>query len=240
MIESPSSLPRGIKGATILAIETATSSCSAALCVHGEIFELREIGKNVHSQVLLQMVEQLLEQANVTVSDLDAVAVGQGPGSFTGLRIGVGVAQGLAYGAGCPMIGISSLDALANQAEFDGHIIAALDARMGEVYWCEYQKDKRGLTRLSSLHVTPPEQVLTTTSERYQLLGNAWEEYADSFAVELMRCGSVNEMQVYPAADALLELAKVAFVNNELVSPVDFMPEYVRNDVAKKSTKTML
>ena len=101
----------------ILAIETATSSCSAALRIDGEVVIRNEIGNNLHSQVLLGMVESLLVQAKLDAQALEAVAVGQGPGSFTGLRIGVGVGQGLAFGANCPMIGVSSLDALALQAE---------------------------------------------------------------------------------------------------------------------------
>jgi len=119
----------------LLAIETATSSCSAALSVDGEVCERIEVGQNIHSQVLLSMINELFQESALEVGQLDAVAVGQGPGSFTGLRIGIGVAQGIAYGADCPMIGVSSLDALALQAATDGRVLATIDARMGEIYW---------------------------------------------------------------------------------------------------------
>ena len=97
----------------ILAIETATSRCSVALCYQAHTYTRDQVGNNVHSKVLLGMVSEVLAQAGISASGIDAVAVGQGPGSFTGLRIGVGVAQGIAYGADVPMVGISSLDALA-------------------------------------------------------------------------------------------------------------------------------
>ena len=112
----------------ILAIETATSSCSVALNHQEGVLVRHEVGNNVHSKVLLEMVQDVLNEAGLKADDIDAVAVGQGPGSFTGLRIGVGVAQGIAYGIDAPMIGLSSLDALANQAPNDGRIIAGIDA----------------------------------------------------------------------------------------------------------------
>ena len=117
----------------ILALETATSCCSVALRIDGDIVQRSEVGNNIHSKVLLGMVESLLLEASITAQNIEAVAVGQGPGSFTGLRIGVGVGQGLAFGANCPMIGVSSLDALALQAQRSGPVISAIDARMGEV-----------------------------------------------------------------------------------------------------------
>lgn len=227
------------KPATILAIETATASCSVALCVAEKVVTLSEVGSNVHSQVLLEMVRDVLEKMDLKITDLDAIAVGQGPGSFTGLRIGVGVAQGLAYGANCPMIGISSLDALAHQASSEGYVIATIDARMGEVYWCEYRASKIGVERLRSLKVTPPQEVMPSTSNKYQLVGNAWQEYQGAFNDQLIRFIEVDDEQTYPTAKSLLELARVAFDDNQLVSPVDFIPEYVRNDVAKKSTKKL-
>ena len=148
---------------TILAIETATACCSVALSHQGELSERSLVGNNVHSQVLLEMVQDLLQLAAISVNDLDAVAVGQGPGSFTGLRIGVGVAQGIAYGADCPMIAVSSLDALAIRAPSDGVVLAGIDARMGEVYWAEYSKNLNALERISALQVSPPEEVTVST-----------------------------------------------------------------------------
>jgi len=227
------------KSANILAIETATSACSVALCFEGQCFELNEIGKNVHSQVLLEMVQNVLDSANLTVADLSAIAVSQGPGSFTGLRIGIGVAQGLAYGVACPMIGVSTLDVLANQAQANGHVIAAIDARMGEVYWGDYAKDELGLKRLGPPSVTSPEQVIPSDNVSYQLLGNAWSEYIGLFDKTLMSHSVVDQEQLYPSAGSLLELAQNSYTNNKLISAIDFKPDYIRNQVAKKPLKSV-
>lgn len=222
----------------ILAIETATSSCSVAINTQQGVFVRHEVGSNVHSKVLLEMVQDLLGQTSLTVSDVNAVAVGQGPGSFTGLRIGVGVAQGIAYGINAPMIGISSLDALANQSSEQGSVIAGIDARMGEVYWCEYLKNSDGVSRVGELRVTPPEDIIGhDKTSKLQLLGNAWTEYHDRFSDTLLENSNVDESQVYPMADSLLSLAQKAYQKGELINPLDFAPQYVRNDVAKKSSK---
>jgi len=232
--------------ATILAIETATSSCSAALSYQGKTYLRHEVGNNVHSKVLLDMIQSNLVEAGIDANDIDAVAVGQGPGSFTGLRIGVGVAQGVAYGVNVPMIGISSLDALANQAPSNGRVIAGIDARMGEVYWCEYRKTDEGVQRITqadeshALRISAPNEINSDSSDGLQLVGNAWAEYQDELDTTLMQNATVNEQQIYPMADSLLALAQQAYQRGELINAIDFAPEYVRNDVAKKSTKPLI
>jgi tRNA threonylcarbamoyladenosine biosynthesis protein TsaB len=193
------------------------------------------VGSNIHSQVVLQMVCDLLDEAQTSMQCLDAVAVGQGPGSFTGLRIGVGVAQGLAYGVDCPMIGISSLDALANQAACEGPVIATIDARMGEVYWCEYFKSASTVVRQSDLQVSAPHMLVSQGQGELQLVGNAWAEYTGQFSSELMAHATVDASQIYPSAVSMLALAQQSFALGDIVNPVDFAPVYVRNNVAKKS-----
>ncbi|MGK0375382.1 MAG: tRNA threonylcarbamoyladenosine biosynthesis protein TsaB [Arenicella sp.] len=225
---------------TILAIETATSSCSAALRIDGAVVVRSEIGNNLHSQVLLGMVDSLLTQARLSPQALDAVAVGQGPGSFTGLRIGVGVGQGLAFGANCPMIGISSLDALALQAQGDHSVIAAIDARMGEVYWCEYKKITDQIERLSNVQVTPPADVkFSTTDISRSIVGNAWSAYPDQFSVLSDNVVEVQSTIIYPCAGSLLCLAEDQYKQKIWQPAAIFAPIYVRNDVAKKSTKKL-
>ncbi len=222
----------------ILAIETASSSCSVALRVGGKVQEQSEVGNNVHSGVLLDMVDQLLKLANLNAQDLDAVAVGQGPGSFTGLRIGVGVGQGLAFGAQCPMIGVSSLDALAMQSSHDGTIIAMLDARMGEVYWCEYQKENDKIERIVDLQVSPPSSVLSA-ADKLSVIGNAWDVYAGDFSL-LAQKSELTVMELtYPSAGALLSLAELKYDQKDWIDAAAFAPIYVRNDVAKKSSKKL-
>lgn len=225
----------------ILAIETATSACSVALRIDGELVVRSEVGSNIHSQVLLSMVASVLAQAEISPSQLDAVAVGQGPGSFTGLRIGVGVGQGLAYGAGCPMVGVSSLDALALQASGDGPILAAIDARMGEVYWCEYRKSKGDVSRLSDLSVSSPANIsVSENATKIEFIGNAWSECRGELSRDLQENLKIQEpLIVYPSAGALLLLAENKFNAKQWISPIDFAPVYVRDNVAKKSTKAL-
>jgi tRNA threonylcarbamoyladenosine biosynthesis protein TsaB len=229
----------------ILAIETATPSCSAALRIDGEVVVRAEVGNNIHSQVLLGMIESLLFEAQLSVQALDAVSVGQGPGSFTGLRIGVGVGQGLAFGANCPMIGVSSLDALALQASDlqalgSNSIIAAIDARMGEVYWCEYQKNGDQIKRLSGLQVTPPAEVYFSDADTTGVgVGNAWLAYPDQFSALSKGAIEIQNSIVYPSAGSLLCLAEEQYRQQKWLSAALFAPIYVRNDVAKKSTKRL-
>jgi len=224
-----------IEHPTILAIETATSVCSVGLLRNGNTFSSSEIGNNIHSQVLLTMVQSLLDEHGVNVQQIDAVAVGQGPGSFTGLRIGVGVAQGIAYGASCDMLGVSSLDILAHQAPEDGAVVVGIDARMNEIYWCEYIKKGNKIARVSDLAVSAPSDIKSKNAD-CQFVGNAWSVYQNNLATELNITLPTNDC-LYPNAESLLVLAQQSLQNGETISPVDFAPEYVRNNVAKKSTK---
>lgn len=131
---------------TILALDATSESCSVSLAVDFDVISLISEVPRSHAQKLLPMIDRLLEQANVTLQQIDAIAYGKGPGSFTGLRIGLGVAQGLAYGLDCPMIGVGSLESMALAAalrkEYNGNtLVPVLDARMNEVYWAIYDID---------------------------------------------------------------------------------------------------
>ena len=221
----------------IIAIETATSACSVALRCADQIFSRSEIGNNIHSKVLLGMVASVLSEAGIDAQSIDAVTVGQGPGSFTGLRIGIGVAQGLAYGATCPMIGISSLDALAMQSTSDGMVLAGIDARMGEIYWAEYAKNGDELRRLGEVQVSQPREIQPKANTNCVFVGNAWSEYKNELSSDLLEKANHLEQVIYPDATALLELSLPKYNSNDWVSALDFLPEYVRNNVAKKPVK---
>jgi tRNA threonylcarbamoyladenosine biosynthesis protein TsaB len=220
----------------ILAIETATPACSVALSTPVGVIERMEVGSNIHSKVLLNMVQSVLCEAELESQHIDAIAVGSGPGSFTGLRIGVGVGQGLAFGVDCPMIGISSLDALASQSTKTGAVIAGIDARMGQVYWCNYSKDKQAVVRQGDLRVSDPSEI-RCESDKLLLVGNAWQEYWDQLEPGFKQKSEHLDNIVYPSALAILRLAKIKFDNEDYVSAADFAPEYVRNDVADKPKK---
>ena len=215
----------------ILAIETATSACSVAMRIEGEVVVREKTGSNIHSKVLLQEIDELLAQANAKISDLDAIAVGQGPGSFTGLRIGVGVAQGLAFGIAKPMIGVSSLAALAKQVRDEGRVLSVLDARMGEVYWQCFEQRDQELVALSEAQVSGPESL--HSSDFHHLIGNAWREYEDQWPVVI--CDRLGELELrFPRAAEVLLISEAEYQAGRTVEAVKFQPVYVRNKVAKK------
>ncbi|MGB9094038.1 MAG: tRNA (adenosine(37)-N6)-threonylcarbamoyltransferase complex dimerization subunit type 1 TsaB, partial [Gallionella sp.] len=123
----------------ILALDTSTEYCSVALWEDGAVTERSELAGQKHSEMLIGMLDAVLAQAGLKLAQLDGIAFGKGPGSFTGVRIACGAAQGLAFGAGLPVAGICTLEALA-EASGKARVIAALDARMGEIYHAAYEK----------------------------------------------------------------------------------------------------
>lgn len=158
----------------ILAIDTATEACSVALWNDGNINAHFELCPREHTQRILPMVRDILAANSITLTDIDALAFGRGPGSFTGVRIGIGIAQGLALGANLPMTGVSTLATMAQGAWRKSgatRVLAAIDARMGEVYWAEYQRDENGVW-----HGEETEAVLNPglVSERLKQLSGEW------------------------------------------------------------------
>ena len=166
----------------ILAIDTATEACSAALWNDGTLSAHFEICPREHTQRILPLVQEVLTESGTTLSELDALAFGRGPGSFTGVRIGIGIAQGLALGAELPMIGVSTLATMAQGAwrkTGATRVLAAIDARMGEVYWAEYQRDEQGVWHGEETEaVLKPEAVaerLAQLSGEWATVGTGWQ-----------------------------------------------------------------
>lgn len=229
----------------VLAIETSTSLCSVALSVDGCIFTRSQDGVNVHSAVLLSMIDELLREAKVKIDAIDAVAVGQGPGSFTGLRIGVGVGQGIAYGAACPMIAVSSLQALVvplvdeSGGMPDTLVLAGIDARMNEVYWGAYQVVSEpqnllsGIKSVGVVDVSSPEAI-SVQSEKCVLVGNGWMPYWERLPKRLKLAANNQAIAAAPEAAAILKIAVEKCRQGEQIAPIDFVPFYVRDNVAKK------
>ena len=234
------------KSPIILAIETSTSNCSIAIEHQQQLFVRNEAGNNIHSSVILDCVSEVLSEASLKVSDLDAVAVGKGPGSFTGLRVGIGVGQGIAYGAGGLMVAVSSLQALAYQSPKDGIVLAGIDARMNEVYWGVFDKQGGIVNQLEEPKVSPPEEVLVPklvlqeakeNNKNIYLVGNAWQVYKDSLLTDLIMASSPILDVLFPEAASVLHIAHTQIEPDDWVVPSAFMPEYVRNNVAVKSVK---
>ncbi|WP_248464072.1 tRNA (adenosine(37)-N6)-threonylcarbamoyltransferase complex dimerization subunit type 1 TsaB [Pectobacterium versatile] len=223
----------------ILALDTATEACSVALWNEGEIHSLFEICPREHTQRILPMVQQVLADSGLTLKDLDALAFGQGPGSFTGVRIGIGIAQGLALGADLPLLGVSSLATMAQGAfrlKQATHVLAAIDARMGEVYWGCYQRNADGSWQGESEEaVLKPEQVQALTaalSGEWATVGTGWETYPElvNHSSLVLAKGDV----LLPQAQDMLPLACQLWQAGKAVSVENAQPRYLRNEVTWK------
>ncbi|WP_193323316.1 tRNA (adenosine(37)-N6)-threonylcarbamoyltransferase complex dimerization subunit type 1 TsaB [Erwinia endophytica] len=223
----------------ILAIDTATEACSVALLNDGQITAHFELCAREHTQRILPLVQDILQQRQMVLTDLDALAFGQGPGSFTGVRIGIGIAQGLALGANLPMVGISTLKTMAQQAwRLTGatRVLAAIDARMGEVYWAEYQRDERGIWQGEDTEaVLKPEAVQQRMEQLHgdwALVGTGWKAYPQLVASSELAL-QVTAVEL-PCAEDMIPLAVNALAEGRAVAVEFAEPCYLRNEVAWK------
>jgi len=223
----------------LLALDTSTEACSVALQIGAEILSLDEVCPQQHSKRVLPMVQQLLSQAGIALKDLDGIVFGRGPGSFTGVRIGVGVAQGLAFGAGVPLYGVSTLAAMAQAAKRLYHadkVVAAIDARMAEVYLGCYQLDAAGLMQLTGEEIArkPAELVAADVPAGFGAakvfgVGTGFQTYPDALTAwqQVHICPQI----LYPSAQDMLVLSQVALTKGLFVVPELAEPTYVRDEV---------
>lgn len=223
----------------ILAIDTATEACSAALWNDGNTCAHFELCPREHTQRILPIVQDILTQGGVSLTDLDALAFGRGPGSFTGVRIGIGIAQGLALGAELPMIGVSTLATMAQGAwrkQGASRVLAAIDARMGEVYWAEYQRDAQGIWHGEATEaVLKPEAVQQRLAElegEWATVGTGWAAWPDMTqgANVTLSDGDV----LLPEAEDMLPIACQLLEQGKTVAVDKAEPVYLRNEVAWK------
>ncbi len=221
----------------LLALDTSTEACSVALQYNDQRLTLDEVCPQQHSKRILPMVQQLLAESGLALNQLDGIVFGRGPGSFTGVRIGVGVTQGLAFGADLPVFGVSTLQAMA-QAAVRLHqarqVIAAIDARMAEVYLALYQQDADGLMQAVSdeLARKPADLPALALQGDIWAVGTGLVTYPDAFkqwaADQQLQ---ISSQVLLPSAQDMLTLAAPAwhqqlFVAAELAEPV-----YVRDEV---------
>ncbi|WP_145481968.1 tRNA (adenosine(37)-N6)-threonylcarbamoyltransferase complex dimerization subunit type 1 TsaB [Yersinia rohdei] len=223
----------------ILAIDTATEACSVALWNNGEVRALFELCPREHTQRILPMVQQVLAESGLALQQLDALAFGRGPGSFTGVRIGIGIGQGLALGADLPMMGISTLQTMAQGAfRLTGasRVLAAIDARMGEVYWGEFERDAAGYWRGEATEaVMTPAQAQVhaqSLSGQWAKVGTGWQTYPD--LINGNGVVLVDGQIMLPQAEDMLPLALAAWANGQVVSVEHAEPVYLRNEVTWK------
>jgi len=222
----------------ILAVETATEACSAALFLDGKILERYQLAPREHSRLILPMMQSLLDEANIALNRLDALAFGRGPGSFTGVRIAAGVIQGAAFGADLPVVPVSTLAALA-QASIERfeveYAFPALDARMGEVYWGVYRRNDDGFAELYGAEaVVNADQVLCPEQAAGIGIGSGWHAYPDVLKKRLGCRVFRIDGECYPTAGFVARLGVEGVKNDRAVCAELALPVYLRNTVAQK------
>lgn len=224
---------------TILSIDTATTACSVALAVDGEVRQEFVATPREHTRLVLPMVDRLLAEAGIGLGAVDALAFTAGPGSFTGLRIGFGVVQGLAFGADLPVIPVSTLAVLARVAvnrlrPESALVLPALDARMGEIYWGIYRYQRGHLTVVSADAVAAPAAIAPSLPDTIDIgAGDGWTQLAGCFAAV-----SRVDAALTPDAASAIDIALPLYEANGARSVEEVELSYIRNEVRwKKHTK---
>lgn len=231
----------------ILVFDTSSSWCSAALSINGTLYSVSEMQPRKHAQLLMPMIDGLCHEAGIKPAELDGIAFGKGPGSFTGLRIAVSVAQGLSLATGAKLYGISSLQALAWQG-MKQHgvscVVAMMNAHMGEVFYGAYRRlNDSILETVIDDALCKPELVDLTAIVDETHTGadklNDWLGAGDGFQFESelsvsIKNLSVIKQDVFPLAESMMDLALVAWNNNEFTAPELQQPVYLRDTVAWK------
>ena len=225
----------------ILAIETSAELASCALLT-GEhaaqkVLTRESSGVRTHSQSVLPMVQELLGEAGIALAQVDAIAFGAGPGSFTGVRTACGVAQGLAYGANLPVLPLVTLEAMAEACRARtgaSEVLAVLDARMGEVYWAQYKYDN-GWREVVAPALSAAQDVTPLPADGLRACGNGLSEYADAFAGKAFAQDAL--LDIVPHARELALLSGAALAAGQGVPAAQAQPIYLRNKVAYTSAE---
>lgn len=218
---------------TILVLDTATEACSVALSHQGKTTYLAELSPRTHTQRILPMIDELLTQAAISLDQVDVLGFGRGPGSFTGVRVGVGIAQGLAMGAQLPVAPISNLLAMAEaayQQQGAKEVIALIDARMNEVYFAQYRYTDNGWQEIVAEQVCSPESAIAQFQLEIQpvVVGTGWQAYDAFTKADLAVKPSDIDL---PSAQFMLPLVQQAITQHQLQSAIEIEPVYLRNEV---------
>ncbi|MDJ0806719.1 MAG: tRNA (adenosine(37)-N6)-threonylcarbamoyltransferase complex dimerization subunit type 1 TsaB [Gammaproteobacteria bacterium] len=223
----------------LLAIETATEACSAALTLNGELSLRYQVKPRGHSELILGMLDELLAEAGMSLGQLDAMAFGRGPGSFTGVRIATGVVQGVAFAADLPVVPVSTLAALAQRAYRElgeSRLLPAYDARMQELYWAAYQVNSSGLVELMDREaVVAVEKVPVPSGSEWYGIGSGWMSHGDQLLDYLGRdkLKGIEPAMLCSAQDIAI-LGENGFRQGRAVAPEQALPVYLRDNVATK------
>lgn len=222
----------------ILAIETSSELASCALLYGAGVISRASSGVRTHSQAILPMVQSVLAEAGLTLADCAAIAYGCGPGSFTGVRTACGIAQGLAYGAGLPVLPVVTLEAMAlacHQQTGSADILAVLDARMGEVYWAQYRYAEAVLYSVVAPTLSAPQQVAALGAAPLQACGNGFAAYHEAFAASAL--AATARAEIMPHAVQIAQLGRLALAAGAGVAAAAAQPLYLRNKIAFTSAE---
>ncbi|MGV8944734.1 tRNA (adenosine(37)-N6)-threonylcarbamoyltransferase complex dimerization subunit type 1 TsaB [Thermomonas sp.] len=215
----------------LLAIETATEACSIAVLVDGAVIERFEIAPRRHTELALPWAEALLAEAGIAKSQLDAIAVGRGPGAFTGVRLAIALAQGIALALDRPLLPISTLAALAMQAAGE-RILAASDARMGEIYIASFRRDGDGVVASSDEIVIAPDVYVAPDGNDWHGVGTGFAAADGALVTRLQTRLATVDATALPHAADVARLGALAFARGEAIAPERIEPAYLRNNVA--------
>jgi len=224
----------------LLAIDTSTDFCSVAASRGSALFSRHERAGQRQAETVLGMVNEVLIEARIELAQIQGIAYGAGPGSFTGLRIAAGVTQGLALARGIGVIGVGSLLALSEEAGKDaagGRMIACLDAHMGEVYHAAYRRAGAGWEEVSAPGLYRPEAVPVAPGQDWTGCGDGFAAYRERLAARLGECVAAIRPEATPSARAVLKLAIPRFAAGEAKDAATAVPVYLRDKVALKTSE---
>ena len=213
------------------AVETSGEWCSVALWAGGEIAALERRAGHRHGELVLPMLERLLARRGLSARALDAVAFGAGPGAFTGLRIACGVAQGLALARGIPVLGVSTLEAVAEESGARRAVVC-LDARMREVYYAALERTPEGWREAIEAQCVAPAAAPLPAGEGWQGCGNGFAAYGESLRGRLGALLARVSAETHPSAVAVARLAAPRLAAGEGVDAALAAPRYLRDKVA--------
>ena len=222
----------------LLALDTSSVACSVALQLGDTVLERHEEQPREHTRLLMPMIRSLLDESATGLEDLDAIVLGNGPGSFIGMRIAASVAQGLAFASRLPVVPVSSLEAVAGEVFADGNVrevVVAQDAHMGEVYLGAWRRGAQpGALFEECLHA---QTIIAELDEMHAdtrvAAGFGWQRYPHLLAVNEDRIGQCSDV-LYPRARHLLPLGDDALSKGLAVAPEDLVPAYLRSKVAER------
>jgi len=232
----------------LLAIDTSTDFCSVAASRGAELFSRHERAGRRQAERILDIINEVLSEARLEIAQIQGIAYGAGPGSFTGLRIAAGVTQGLALARGIGVIGVGTLLALVEQAVEDAaeqaaeksacdRVIACLDAHMDEVYHAAYRRAGDGWEEVSAPGVYKPEAVPIASGGKWLGCGDGFVAYRERLAARLGESVSAIRAEATPTARAVLKLAAPRFAAGEASDAATAMPVYLRDKVALKTSE---